>query len=211
MTSCWPHASKEMIATRNINVKSPSYSEMQSPVKDRFGQMPADGVVHNQFLKDTDKAGWSGGHCHFGIIHGNGGASDMIDCKEMTPKWLRYDKHNVYIITHDRERIKLSVNLWSTVFELRKKIYGVLNIPLNKWRLQSFGGKLLWDRHTLTDYDIKDGGTLSMRLLMKGGGSESERHQQEPSSPGTQGIAIATVHPKYPEEKIVKRVRHSGC
>ena len=132
MTSCWPHASKEMIATRNINVKSPSYSEMQSPVKDRFGQMPADGVVHNQFLKDTDKAGWSGGHCHFGIIHGNGGASDMIDCKEMTPKWLRYDKHNVYIITHDRERIKLSVNLWSTVFELRKKIYGVLNIPLNK-------------------------------------------------------------------------------
>ena len=174
--SWWSRASKEIIVTGRIIGKSTTDSEMESQVWNGFGQMPVEGVVNDQFLGDTDEAGSSGGHDHCEIKHGNGGISDVVDCKETASKWLQYDNPHVFIFTNDRERIQLSLNLRSSVFELRRKIYGILHIPLNQWRLQSFGGKLLWDRRKLADYDIKDGGTLTMRLQMKGGGCKYERH-----------------------------------
>ena len=58
-------------------------------------------------------------------------------------------------------------------------VYNILNIPLNQWRLLSCGGKLLWDSRSLADYNMKDPATLSIWLLMKGGGIKAKRTRRE--------------------------------
>ena len=112
--------------------RSTTDSEVKSPVEDHFGWVPGSGVVRDRFWRDADGAGWSGVHNHSGTRHGNGDVSDMVYCKGAASKRLQYDNLHVFITTHDGKRIQLSVNPQSTIYELRKKIYGTQNIPLNQ-------------------------------------------------------------------------------
>ena len=112
----------------------------------------------------------------------NGGSSDTASWNSTSLMIPRTDILDIFLHTHERDIIRLSMNLQDTVFELREKIYNILHIPLNQWRLFSCGGRLFWDSRQLALYDIKNQGTVYIRLLMKGGGSKSKRNRQEHST-----------------------------
>ena len=132
----------------------------------------------NRVLIDSDGAGYCTARNHIGITH-QGESSDGVDSEDPS------DDLHIFVNTYHGKRIRLSVNLQNTVLEVRKKVCDILGVPLNEWRLLSCGGKLFWDSRKLADYGMKDQGTLDMRLLMKGGGSKSERQRQRPSTVGS--------------------------
>ena len=142
----------------------------------RDNQVP--GGLEDRLLKDSIGADYSFGYRHNGDSHQNWGVSDIVNWTD-TPLVLdRSDNLVVFVDTHDRRKIRLSANLQNTIFDVRKKIYDILRVPLNQWRLFSCGGRLLWDSRSLAYYDFRDQRTLSMRLLIKGGGCKSRKHQR---------------------------------
>ena len=141
----------------------------------------ASGSRQKRSLGNSDEAGYLGDHSHVGSSQ----RSESLDCVNWKDQ---PEKIKIFVTTQHRKRIELSLNLQNTVLEVRKLVYNILNIPLNQWRLLSCGGKLLWDSRTLADYSMENQATLSIWLLMKGGGIEAERTRQEtPAGPGTTG------------------------
>ena len=84
---------------------------------------------------------------------------------------------HVFVCTHDGKRITLTLDLQITIIQVRRRIFDLLGIHLNCWRLFSFGGKLFWYNRTVADYDIQNRATLYVRLLLKGGTRKSKRRR----------------------------------
>ena len=112
--------------------------------------------VDARVLNASNRAEYFNGWSHFNITHQNEVGSDTFDSYDIFSKLPQSDSLDIFLVTHTRERIKLSVHLQSTFLEIRKQIYDILRIPLDQWQLFSCGGRLFWDSRTLADYDMKD-------------------------------------------------------
>ena len=66
-----------------------------------------------------------------------------------------------------------------TILEVRNRIFDLIGIHLNCWRLFSFGGRLFWDNRTVAVCNIRNQETLYMRLLLKGGARKSKKHKED--------------------------------
>ena len=71
--------------------------------------------------------------------------------------------------TVDGMRMGMIVGISSTIPKKREIIFKKTLVPLHQWRLSSLGGRILWDNRKLSYYNIRDGSTLQMRLLLMGG------------------------------------------
>ena len=116
----------------------------------RDTQVPSEQI--DRLLMDVIGVANSGGWRNIGDGHRKGEAFNVVDRSSLP----QYSNLNVFVQTHDGKRIQVSMSLQNTIFDVRRKIYNILCIPLNQCRLFSCGSRLLWDSRTLAYYDFKD-------------------------------------------------------
>ena len=79
------------------------------------------------------------------------------------------DTSHIFLETVDGMRMRMIVSITSTILRTRERIFNKTLVPLHQWRLSSLGGRILWDNRKLSYYNLRDGVTLQMRLLLMGG------------------------------------------
>ena len=165
---CWSSVVEPMVATKTGEVIEELYllrdSDMKSADKadakrgvntlnndsDRCNNSVTD-ILDKRILGDRRITADAGVWSHTLISSQDIGDADMAESKDTSLMLTQSASIHVFVETFEKARILIGVNPGNTVFELRKKIYDILGIALNHWRLGSCGGKLLWDSRTLSE------------------------------------------------------------
>ena len=150
---------------------------------DGFDTSDKSGLCYNRTLRNRDALKRCSASSCIEICNRKRRSPKLVHSENSWRPPTRSDDFNVFISTHNGERIELLVNANNLILEVRRMIFNLLSIPLDQWRLNSCGGKLYRDNRTLANYGIEEQGTLYMRLLLKAGGSKPKSDCQKQSAP----------------------------